>query len=337
MIEVKNLVKKYGNHLALDNLSFSVEENQIFGFLGPNGAGKSTTMNIITGYLSPTEGSVVIDGHSIVEEPLEAKRHIGYLPELPPVYMDMTPYEYLKFVGRVRKIDKGSLEAEIQKAMERTSIVDVQHRLIKTLSKGYRQRVGMAQAVLGDPKIIILDEPTVGLDPVQIIEVRELIKSLGKDHTVILSSHILAEVSEICQKIMIISKGKLLAIDTPDNLASALDGGNLIGIKVKESDADLGYQVLTNMAEVEEVSLDKSGSGTAYMEIKSTEKHLQEKVSIALMEAKIPVLAIEEKELSLEDIFLRLLEKQKNAQLDAEEKAEETKATQDNVAKEGAE
>lgn len=224
MIEVRNLVKQYGTHLALDNLSFNVEDNEIFGFLGPNGAGKSTTMNIITGYLAPTSGTVAIDGHDIVGEPIAAKRLIGYLPELPPVYMDMTPYEYLRFVGEAKGIKKNELKAEIQRVMEKTSITDVQNQLIKTLSKGYRQRVGMAQAILGSPKVIIMDEPTVGLDPVQIIEFREMIRELGKEHTVILSSHILAEISEICHKIMIIVKGHLVAIDTPENLAKMIGG-----------------------------------------------------------------------------------------------------------------
>lgn len=222
MLEVKNLIKKYGNHLALKGLTFKVEDNEIFGFLGPNGAGKSTSMNIITGYLAPTSGNVIIDGHDIVSDPIEAKKLIGYLPELPPVYMDMTPREYLKFVAEAKGVAKADIPAEIERCLGIANITDVQNRLIKTLSKGYRQRVGMAQAVVGDPKVIILDEPTVGLDPMQIIEFRDLIRELGKSHTVILSSHVLAEISEICTKIMIIVKGELVAIDTPENLAKRL-------------------------------------------------------------------------------------------------------------------
>ncbi|MBR6473628.1 MAG: ABC transporter ATP-binding protein [Firmicutes bacterium] len=224
MIEVKDLRKQYGAHTALDSLSFSVEDNEIFGFLGPNGAGKSTTMNIITGYLAPTSGTVSIDGHDIIEDPVGAKRLIGYLPEIPPLYMEMTPREYLKFVAEARGVKKTDIRSEIDRVMEKVAITDVSDRLIKTLSKGYRQRVGMAEAIIGDPKIIIMDEPTVGLDPLQIIEFREMIRELGKDHTVILSSHILAEVSEICHKIMIIVKGRLVAIDTPENLAKAIGG-----------------------------------------------------------------------------------------------------------------
>ena len=219
LIEVKNLIKQYGTHLALDDLSFNVEDNEIFGFLGPNGAGKSTTMNIITGYLAPTSGTVAIDGHDIVEDPIGAKRLIGYLPELPPLYMDMTPREYLKFVAEAKGVKKADIKEEVDRVMAKTAITDVQNQIIKTLSKGYRQRVGMAQAILGTPKVIIMDEPTVGLDPLQIIEFRDMIRELGKEHTVIISSHVLAEISEICHKIMIIVKGKLVAIDTPENLA----------------------------------------------------------------------------------------------------------------------
>lgn len=313
MIEVRNLVKKYGNHPALDNLSFSVEENQIFGFLGPNGAGKSTTMNIITGYLAPTSGQVLINGHDIVEEPVAAKKCIGYLPEIPPVYMDMTPYEYLKFAGKAKGIEKSRLPEEIRSAMEKTSITDVQHRLIKTLSKGYRQRVGMAQAILGDPKVIILDEPTVGLDPMQIIEFRELVRELGKDHTVILSSHILAEISEICEKIMIISKGSLIAIDTPDNLSRQLDGGCLIAVRVKEGDGERAYQLLQALEKVTEVTAPVTEKGAALIEVKGSgnPQELQESISIYLMEGKCPVLSIEDREMSLEDIFIKLLEQQR--------------------------
>ena len=198
MIEVKNLVKKYGDHTAVDHLSFTVEKGQIYGFLGPNGAGKSTTMNIMTGYLGATDGEVLINGHDILKEPEAAKKSIGYLPELPPLYMDMTVMEYLKFSAELKKIKKEDREQEIEKALKLVKLADVQDRLIKNLSKGYKQRVGLAQAILGFPEIIILDEPTVGLDPKQIIEIRELIRELAKEHTVILSSHILAEIREVC-------------------------------------------------------------------------------------------------------------------------------------------
>ena len=211
MIEVKNLVKKYGNHLAVDHLSFTVEKGQIYGFLGPNGAGKSTTMNIMTGYIGATEGEVFINGYDILKAPEKAKKSIGYLPELPPLYMDMTVREYLTFAAELKKIKKDKVKEAIEEVVALVQIGEVQNRLIKNLSKGYKQRVGLAQAILGFPEVIILDEPMVGLDPKQIVEIRELIRELAKEHTVILSSHILAEVQEICDHVLIISKGKVVA------------------------------------------------------------------------------------------------------------------------------
>ena len=215
---MRNLVKKYGTHLAVDHLDFKIESGRIYGFLGPNGAGKSTTMNIMTGYLGATEGEVLIDGQDILTEPEEAKKHIGYLPEQPPLYVDMTVREYLEFVAELKGIARAKREEEITEIEKMVKIWEVENRLIKNLSKGYRQRVGLAQAILGFPEIIILDEPSVGLDPKQIIEIRDLIRKLAKKHTVILSSHILAEVREVCDYILIISKGKLVASDTPENL-----------------------------------------------------------------------------------------------------------------------
>lgn len=226
MIEIKNLVKKYGNHVAVDDISFTVEPGKVYGFLGPNGAGKSTTMNMITGYIGNTSGSIVINGHDILAEPEEAKSCIGYLPEIPPLYMDMTVTEYLQFVAELKKIPKADRAESIDAAIEMTKLEDVAERMIKNLSKGYKQRVGLAQAVLGFPEIIILDEPTVGLDPVQIIEIRELIKELGKEHTVILSSHILSEIQAVCDYVFIISKGKLVASDTTDNLLKNMSKAN---------------------------------------------------------------------------------------------------------------
>lgn len=223
MIEVSNLVKKYGNHLAVDHLSFTAEPGKVYGFLGPNGAGKSTTMNIMTGYIAASEGSVTINGHDIVKDAEEAKRHMGYLPEVPPLYQDMTVGEYLRFVAELKKIPRGVRKKQIEEVMELTMITDISGRLIRNLSKGYKQRVGLAQAVLGYPEVIILDEPTVGLDPKQIIEIRELIRKLGEKHTVILSSHILSEVQAVCDEIMIISRGKLVAGDTPEGLTGQMN------------------------------------------------------------------------------------------------------------------
>ena len=233
MIEVKNLVKRYGDHLAVDHLSFHVDKGQIYGFLGPNGAGKSTTMNIMTGYIASTEGEVLIDGHNILEEPEEAKKCIGYLPEQPPLYFDMTVWEYLKFAAELKKIKKSQRAEQVEEVMELTGISDMRNRLIKNLSKGYKQRVGLAQAILGYPEIIILDEPTVGLDPKQIIEIRELIKKLSEKHTVILSSHILSEVSAVCDYVMIINHGKLVASDTTENLSKMTLGSNTLELTIK--------------------------------------------------------------------------------------------------------
>lgn len=236
MIEAKEIVKQYGNHLAVDHLSFRVEKGQIYGFLGPNGAGKSTTMNIITGYLASNEGTVVINGHDILEEPEEAKKCIGYLPEQPPLYMDMTVMEYLGFAAELKGVQKSEREEMINDIVAMTYLEPVKERLIKNLSKGYKQRVGLAQALIGNPEILILDEPTVGLDPKQIIEIRSLIKELSREHTVILSSHILSEVSALCDMIMIISHGKLVACDTPENLSRSMEGTTTLELCIQDKE-----------------------------------------------------------------------------------------------------
>ncbi len=305
MIEVENLVKKYGGHTAVDHLSFHVEKGQIYGFLGPNGAGKSTTMNIMTGYLAATEGSVKINGYDILTNPEEAKRCIGYLPEFPPLYPEMTVHEYLKFVAELKKISKEERKKQIEEVMDMTMISDVSKRLIKNLSKGYKQRVGLAQAILGYPEVIILDEPTVGLDPKQIIEIRDLIRRLGENHTVILSSHILSEVSAVCDHIMIISKGKLVASDSPEGLQ-----------KLKTGTADLNITVLGNKEEIQ-LAL---GNITGIKEIAYIENEDAVEISIttpsdvdisreagtALAENKLPVIAMSRQAETLEDIFLQL-------------------------------
>ncbi|MBQ7835950.1 MAG: ABC transporter ATP-binding protein [Clostridia bacterium] len=226
MIEVKNLTKSYGPVVAVNNVSFTAEKGHVYGFLGPNGAGKSTTMNMICGCLAPTEGEVTIGGFDIIEDAVEAKRHIGYLPEIPPLYPDMTPFEMLEFVGRAKKLKGAELYDEIEEVMEMTGTIDVADRLIKNLSKGYKQRVGIAVALMGDPEVIILDEPTVGLDPIQIMEIRDLIRELGKDHTVILSSHILQEIAAVCDYVIMISKGCIVEADTLDNLLGNAEDKN---------------------------------------------------------------------------------------------------------------
>ena len=314
MIEVKNLVKKYGNHLAVDHLNFTIEEGHIYGFLGPNGAGKSTTMNIMTGYLGATEGEVLINGHDILKEPEEAKKQIGYLPELPPLYMDMTVREYMEFAAELKKIPKAKRAESIDDVEKLVKIKDVEKRLIKNLSKGYRQRVGLAQAVLGFPEIIILDEPSVGLDPKQIIEIRELIRKLAKKHTVILSSHILAEVREVCDYIMIISKGKLVASDTPENLERYLGESGLIEIETR-TEASKVKEVLKNVPGIEKVSLKTDASGITSGQIRAKRgQDIREELFTTFAEKKMPLLKLNPVQVSLEDVFMELTQSDKAAE-----------------------
>lgn len=307
MIEVKDLVKRYGDHLAVNGLSFTVEKGQIYGFLGPNGAGKSTTMNIITGYIASTGGSVSINGHDILEEPEEAKKCIGYLPEQPPLYFDMTVWEYLRFVADLKKIPKGSRLEMMSEVMEMTKITDMKNRLIKNLSKGYRQRVGLAQAIMGYPEVIILDEPTVGLDPKQIIEIRELIKGLSKKHTVILSSHILSEVSAVCDYVMIIAHGQLVASDTPENLSKLMQGNETLNLRVKGT-KEQAEAVLNMTPDLEEWSFcDSDEEDTIDIEVKAKEDaDVRESIFYAMAEAKCPILMMRATKVSLEDVFLEL-------------------------------
>ena len=306
MIEVKNLVKKYGNHTAVDHLNFTIEEGHVYGFLGPNGAGKSTTMNIMTGYLGATEGEVLINGHDILKEPEEAKKQIGYLPELPPLYMEMTVREYLEFVAELKGIAKNKREESINEVEKMVKIWEVENRLIRNLSKGYRQRVGLAQAVLGYPPIIILDEPTVGLDPKQIIEIRDLIKSLGKKHTVILSSHILSEVSAVCDYVMIIAKGQLVASDTPENLSKLMLGSNTVTCTVHGTRKQLVPAL--NALDAKEIQYENTPN-EEQIKVKITtekDKDIREELFYALAKANCPILELTSSSMSLEDVFLEL-------------------------------
>ncbi|KAB1441021.1 ABC transporter ATP-binding protein [Candidatus Galacturonibacter soehngenii] len=307
MIEVKNLVKRYGDNIAVDHLNFTVEKGQIYGFLGPNGAGKSTTMNIITGYIAASDGEVIINGHNIFEEPELAKKSIGYLPEIPPLYVDMTPYEYLKFAAELKKIEKKERKQMIDEVMKLTKITDVSNRLIKNLSKGYKQRVGLAQAILGYPEVIILDEPTVGLDPKQIIEIRDLIKSLSKKHTVILSSHILSEVSAVCDHVMILSKGKLVASDKPEELSKLMVGSNTLELTIKEEEAKV-REILNEMTEIIEFSIHSSVEEDAVDITLKTKQQIdiREKIFYEMAKEKCPILAMKVSNMSLEDVFLEL-------------------------------
>lgn len=306
MIEVKNLVKRYGDKLAVDDVSFTVENGEILGFLGPNGAGKSTTMNIITGYLSSTSGTVTIDGCEILEDPIGAKSKIGYLPEMPPLYMDMTVKAYLEFMFDLKKV-KLPKKAHLRDVCDLVKIGHVYNRVIKNLSKGYKQRVGLAQALLGNPPLLILDEPTVGLDPKQIIEIRNLIKSLGKKHTVILSSHILPEVQATCDRVIVINEGKVVADDTTENLSSSITGEHrlIVLVEGKESEA---YGVLRNvegMLAVQKMGEREPGVYEFIIEAKP-DTDIRRPVFYALAKADMPVLGLRKAEMTLEDIFLQL-------------------------------
>ena len=324
MIEVKNLVKKYGDHTAVDHLSFQIEKGKIYGFLGPNGAGKSTTMNMITGYIASTEGTVSIDGHDILEEPKKAKKCIGYLPEQPPLYFDMTVLEYMKFAADLKKIPKDKKKAMIEEVMDMVKITDMKNRLIKNLSKGYRQRVGLAQAILGYPEVIILDEPTVGLDPKQIIEIRDLIKSLKKKHTVILSSHILSEVSAVCDYVLIISHGKLVASDTPDNLSKLAAGANNINLLAK-GEKDNIRQHLLEIPGVKEITIDKKTGVEGWNITVSTEENrdIREEIFYKMAENHCPILEMQSRKVSLEEIFLELTEEDQTTSEDKNTEQEE--------------
>lgn len=330
MIEVKNLVKKYGNHTAVDHLNFTIEEGHVYGFLGPNGAGKSTTMNIMTGYLGATEGEVLINGHDILKEPEEAKKQIGYLPELPPLYMEMTVREYLEFVAELKGIAKNKREDSINEVEKMVKIWEVENRLIRNLSKGYRQRVGLAQAVLGFPEIIILDEPSVGLDPKQIIEIRELIRQLAKKHTVILSSHILAEVREVCDYILIISKGKLVASDTPENLERNLGDSDLIEIETKASPDEV-RRILETVDGIRSISTKRLENGITWAQIQEKKNtDVREKVFQAFVQNHQPLLKLNPLQVSLEDVFMELTQSDRAAEEYAEKaKKKETEDMED--------
>lgn len=306
MIEVKNLVKRYGDNTAVRGVSFTVEKGRIYGFLGPNGAGKSTTMNIITGCLAATEGEVTIGGYDIYEDPVEAKACIGYLPEQPPLYMEMTPIEYLEFVGRAKGLRGDKLYKAVDSAVAKTGLTAYAGRLIKNLSKGYKQRVGIAQAIIGDPEVIILDEPTVGLDPRQIIEIRELIRELGQDHTVILSSHILTEISAVCDYVIIIAKGRIVASDTLENLTKLYEGKNYVDLVVR-GDSDKIRRTIESIPGTEGVELEPGERGRVHARIAmQKEVDIREDLFFRFADAKMPILSMEFEEVTLEKVFLEL-------------------------------
>ena len=333
MIAVEHLTKCYGDFMAVNDLSFSIEEGHVYGFLGPNGAGKTTTMNIMTGCLSATAGSVRIDGHDIFEEPRRAKALIGYLPEQPPLYMNETPLEYLRFVGEAKGLRGADLDLQIQEVIAQTRLEDMKHRRISALSKGYRQRVGIAQALLGSPKVIILDEPTVGLDPLQIIEIRDLIRQLGQTHTVIFSSHILSEVQTICDKILIIAHGKLVAFGDPESLEKQLLSPSEITLT-----AETGAGEIRSLAEeiphITDISVEEDAPALSTVRVRTDAEDIHDTsraLFLAFAERKIPLLEMSLKRANLEDIFIELTESvpvgDASVEKAPEEKMEESEVT----------
>lgn len=307
MIEVKHLVKKYGNHAAVNDLTFTVESGKIVGFLGPNGAGKSTTMNMITGYMAPTEGTILVDGVDVNEEPEKAKKNIGYLPEIPPLYPDLKVREYLQFVAELKKLPRGEREKQVHHIMKKTGTLDVSERLIRNLSKGYKQRTGLAAAMIGNPDILILDEPTVGLDPKQIIEMRDLIRELSKNHTILLSSHIMQEISAVCDEIIIINEGQMIASDTPENLIKQMVEKNGIHL-VAKGERESIKTALRTVSGIKNVRYDEQNeTGTIGMTLYAMEgKDIREDIFYALAKADLPIYEIHPLAASLEDAFLAL-------------------------------
>ena len=310
MIKVENVTKKYGSFVAVDNISFEIGEGEIIGFLGPNGAGKTTTMSMITGFIEPTEGKIEIDGYDISKKAKKAKREIGYMPENVPLYNDLTVKEFVTYMAELKKVKGKEKKEEVQRVIKATQIDDVQNKLIKNLSRGYKQRVSMAGALVGNPKVLLLDEPTVGLDPKQVTEIRSLIKSLGKNHTVILSSHILSEISQICEKVIIINKGKIIAQDTPQNLEEKVQSENSLMVTVEDKENKF-EEVIKNIDGVTNISLiTKNADGTIKYSVKSAEeKDVRKDVFEAAAKNGITILEIKKSEATLEDAFINLINK----------------------------
>ena len=309
MIEVKNITKKYGSFTAVDNISFKIEEGEIIGLLGPNGAGKSTTMNMITGYIEPTEGEIVINGYDISKRPKKAKSQIGYMPEGVPLYSDLTVKEFVTYMAELKKVDRKTRKEKVEKIIEQTGLKDVEKKLTRNLSRGYKQRVSMAGALVGEPKILILDEPTVGLDPKQITEIRALIKELGKTHTVILSSHILSEVSQICNKVIIINKGKIVAVDTPENLEKKVASNNTTYVTVEDTENKM-ETIKETIPEIKEIKLIKENEdGTKQYALESDKDvDLRKIVFNEFAKENITIFEMKKADTTLEDAFMKLIE-----------------------------
>ena len=309
MIEVKNITKKYGNFTAVDNINFKIEEGEIIGLLGPNGAGKSTTMNMITGYIEPTEGEIIVNGYDISKKPKKAKAQIGYMPEGVPLYSDLTVKEFVTYMAELKKVDRKTRKEKVEKIIEQTGLKDVEKKLTRKLSRGYKQRVSMAGALVGEPKILILDEPTVGLDPRQITEIRALIKELGKTHTVILSSHILSEVSQICNKVIIINKGKIVAIDTPENLEKKVESNNTTYVTVEDTENKM-ETIKEKIPEIKEIKLIKENEDGTKQYVLESEKDvdLRKIVFNEFAKENITIFEMKKADTTLEDAFMKLIE-----------------------------
>lgn len=309
MIEVKNVTKKYGKVVAVDNISFTINEGEIVGLLGPNGAGKSTTMNMLTGFIEQTEGEIAIDGYNMLKKPKKAKKEIGYMPEGVPLYTDLTVKEFVTYMAEIKNVDKKTRKEKVQEIIEQTGLKEVEKKLIRNLSRGYKQRVSMAGALVGEPKILILDEPTVGLDPKQITEIRNLIKELGKTHTVILSSHILSEVSQICNKVIIINKGKIVAIDTPEKLEEKVSNKNCIYITVEDTENKM-EKIKEKIKEITKLELlQNNEDGTKQYMIESKEEiDLRKTLFTELAKENITIFEMKKADSTLEDAFMKLIE-----------------------------
>ena len=315
MIEVKNVTKKYGSFTAVDNISFDVKDGEVVGFLGPNGAGKSTTMNMITGFIEPTGGQIIINGNDISQKPKKAKKQIGYMPENVPLYYDLTVKEFVTYMAELKFVKKQDRKAQVEKVIKETGLESVQKKLIKNLSRGYKQRVSMAGALVGEPDVIILDEPTVGLDPKQITEIRNLIKELGKKHTVILSTHILPEVSQICERVVIINKGKIVAVDTPENLEKMTKENNGISVTVEDKNENM-KKLKELIPEIESVEMVKDNEdGTKqYTIISKADTDLRKKLFDVLPKQDITIFELKKTETTLEDAFIKLIDTKKEVE-----------------------
>ena len=309
MIEVKNITKKYGSFTAVDNISFKIEEGEIIGLLGPNGAGKSTTMNMITGYIEPTEGEIIVNGYDISKKPQKAKAQIGYMPEGVPLYSDLTVKEFVTYMAELKKVDRKTRKEKVEKIIEQTGLKDVEKKLTRNLSRGYKQRVSMAGALVGEPKILILDEPTVGLDPKQITEIRSLIKELGKTHTIILSSHILSEVSQICNKVIIINKGKIVAIDTPENLEKKVESNNTTYVTVEDTENKI-ETMKEKIPEIKDIKLIKENEDGTKEYVLESDKDvdLRKIVFNEFAKENITIFEMKKADTTLEDAFMKLIE-----------------------------